>query len=187
MSEPQRQLSRQLSRHGALVRIALFAAIIAVLGMLPKFDLPFAAGVPVTAQTLGVMLAGLILGPRHGALAVMLFLIIVALGMPFLAGGRGGLAVFAGPAGGFLTGWIAGAAVCGFLMPRNERNFWQAFIAAITGGIAAIYAIGIPWLAIVSGIGLLNAALASIIFLPGDILKALAAALVATMPGVHRR
>ena len=56
-----------------LVRIALFAALIAVLGLIPKLDIPIAAGVPITAQTLGVMLAGLLLGPRHGALAVLLF------------------------------------------------------------------------------------------------------------------
>lgn len=171
------------SRHGALVRIALFAAIIAVLGLLPKIDLPIAAGVPVTAQTLGVMLAGLILGPRHGALAVLLFLLIVALGMPFLAGGRGGLGVFFGPTGGFLFGWIAGAFLTGVLTQHGPQNFWRALLACIVGGIAAIYVFGIPWLAIVSGMGLAKAATASLIFLPGDILKALAAAFVASSMG----
>jgi len=77
-----------------LVRISLFAALIAVLGLIPKLDLPFTAGVPITAQTLGVMLAGLILGARNGALAVLLFLFVVALGAPVLSGGRGGLGVF---------------------------------------------------------------------------------------------
>ncbi|MEY3633571.1 MAG: hypothetical protein RI937_1769, partial [Pseudomonadota bacterium] len=74
-----------------LVRIALFAALIAVLGLIPKFDLPFAAGVPITAQTMGVMLAGLFLGARNGFLAIVLFLFVVALGAPVLSGGRGGL------------------------------------------------------------------------------------------------
>ena len=74
-----------------LVRIALFAAVIGALGLLPKFDLPLAGGVPITAQSLGVMLAGIFLGPRNGALAVLLFLFVVALGVPLLAGGRGGL------------------------------------------------------------------------------------------------
>ena len=65
-----------------------------MLGLIPKFDLPFTAGVPITAQTLGVMLAGLVLGGRKGALAVLLFLFVVALGAPVLSGGRGGLGVF---------------------------------------------------------------------------------------------
>lgn len=58
-----------------LVRIALFAAIIGALGLLPKFDLPVAGGVPITAQSMGAMLAGVFLGPRKGALAVLLFLL----------------------------------------------------------------------------------------------------------------
>ncbi|MEW6641407.1 MAG: biotin transporter BioY, partial [Pseudomonadota bacterium] len=80
----------------AIVRIALLAAMIAVLGLLPTFQLPLAGGVPITAQTLGVMLAGIVLGPRHGALAVLLLIFVVALGAPLLAGGRGGLGVFFG-------------------------------------------------------------------------------------------
>ena len=67
------------------------AAVIAVLGLLPSVILPIAAGVPITGQTLGVMLAGIVLGPRHGALAVMLFLLVVLLGAPLLSGGRGGV------------------------------------------------------------------------------------------------
>ena len=47
-----------------IARISIFAALIGVMGLMPRLDLPFAAGVPITAQTLGVMLAGLILGPR---------------------------------------------------------------------------------------------------------------------------
>ena len=72
--------------------IALFAALIAVLGLIPKFDL--ASGVPITAQSLGVMLCGTVLGARKGALTVLLFLLLVALGLPLLAGGRGGLGLF---------------------------------------------------------------------------------------------
>ena len=86
----------------SLAHIALFAALIAVLGLVPKIDL--AAGVPITAQSLGIMLCGTVLGARRGALAVLLFLGLVALGLPLLAGGRGGLGVFASPTVGFLIG-----------------------------------------------------------------------------------
>ena len=112
----------------AIVRIALFAAVIAVLGLLPKFDIPLAGGVPITAQTLGVMLAGVILGARRGALAVLLFLFVVGLGAPLLAGGRGGLSVFFGPSAGFILGWVPGAYVCGLLM--HALAMLPAFLAA---------------------------------------------------------
>ena len=78
-----------------LARIALFAALIAILGTIPAITLGF--GVPITAQSLGVMLAGAVLGSRNGGLAVLLLVFGVALGLPLLSGGRGGLWVFASP------------------------------------------------------------------------------------------
>ena len=156
------------------VRICLFAAFIAALGLLPKFNIPIAAGVPITAQTLGVMLAGVVLGPRNGALAVLLFVFIVALGMPLLAGGRGGLGVFAGPSGGFILGWIPGAWLAGYLMQQIQlANIGlRAFLASIVGGIIIVYAIGIPWLSFAAKMPMETAALAVSVFIPGDLLKA---------------
>ncbi|MXQ14879.1 biotin transporter BioY, partial [Microvirga makkahensis] len=115
----------------SLVRIALFAAIIAALGLLPKFDLPFAGGVPITAQTLGVMLAGVLLGPRQGAAAVLLVIFVVALGAPILAGGRGGLGVFAGPTVGFLLGWLPGAFVTGLVFHALPKRLPVGVSAAV--------------------------------------------------------
>ena len=167
------------------VRICLFAAIVAALGLLPKFDIPFAAGVPITAQTLGVMLAGVILGPRNGALAVALFVFVVLLGMPLLAGGRGGLGILAGPTGGFLLGWIFGAMVSGLAMANLclANRFLRALAAALLGGVVVVYGFGIPWLAMVTGLQLKQAALATIVFVPGDVVKAIvAAAVVVSLP-----
>ena len=81
-----------------IVLVALFAAIIVVLGMLPPITLGFIP-VPITAQSLGVMLAGCILGAKRGAGACLLVVLLVAIGLPVLSGGRGGLA---GP------GWARG-------------------------------------------------------------------------------
>ena len=75
--------------------VALFSALMAVFGLIPKLDLPL--GVPITLQTLGVMLAGALLGPRRALLAMGLFLGAVAIGLPLLSGGRGGLGVFFAP------------------------------------------------------------------------------------------
>ena len=171
-----------------LVLIALFAALIAVLGLIPKLDLPFAAGVPITAQTLGVMLAGLLLGAKRGALAVLLFLFVVALGAPVLSGGRGGLGVFLSPTVGFLVGWVFGAFACGWLSDRLHRmlwksRFWSALVAALLGGVVVIYAFGVPGLALITGMSLKQAFTVTLAFLPGDLLKALISAWVAQRIG----
>lgn len=165
----------------AIVRISLLAAMIAVLGLLPTFHLPVAGGVPITAQTLGVMLAGIVLGPRQGALAVLLLIFVVALGAPLLAGGRGGLGVFFGPSVGFLLGWVPGAFVTGLVMLRLAKMSVvpSALIAAIVGGVLVVYGCGIVGLMIVAHMGALQAMLATAVFLPGDLVKALAAAFLA--------
>lgn len=164
-----------------LVRISLFAALIAALGLVPRFDLPIAAGVPITAQTLGVMLAGVLLGARLGALSVLLFLFVVACGAPLLAGGRGGVGVFAGPTAGYLVGWIFGAFVAGWAMRALPLRsaFASALIASLLGGVAVVYLFGVPWLAWVAGLDLSRALLAGAAFIPGDALKAIGAAFVA--------
>jgi len=165
----------------AIARIALFAAVIAVLGLLPSIVLPIAMGVPITAQTLGVMLAGIALGPRHGAMAVLLFLFVVLLGAPLLSGGRGGLGVLFAPSAGFLLGFIPAAYVTGLMMARLKHLpvFGAALIAAISGGIVVEYACGILGLMAMARLSLPQAVLASAVFLPGDVLKALATAFIA--------
>ena len=172
-----------MTDYKSLARVALFAALIAVLGLIPKLDIPIAAGVPITAQTLGVMLAGLLLGPRHGLLAVLLFMFAVALGAPVLSGGRGGLGVFFGPTVGFLAGWVAGAWVCGWAYQRVH----SALLACWLGGIGVVYAFGMLGLALISGLSPSQAALATLVFLPGDILKSLLAAWVVSRLHMKRR
>ena len=179
------------SANRTLVRICLFGALIAALGLVPRIDLPVAAGVPITAQTLGVMLAGLVLGPRAGALAVLLFLFIVILGMPLLAGGRGGPGVLLAPTAGYLAGWVPGAFVTG-LIGGNLSNdkaiyFMRAMIGALAGGVLTVYAFGVPWLAYISGMSLKSALLATMVFVPGDLIKVfLAAALAVYFRGFQK-
>ncbi|RFC63752.1 biotin transporter BioY [Fulvimarina endophytica] len=162
-----------------IVLIALFAALMAVLGIFPPLTVPLIA-VPITAQSLGPMLAGGILGAKRGALSMALFLVLVAVGLPLLSGGRGGLGVFAGPTAGFLFGWIVAAAVIGWLTERSWRSLGPvtAFLNCVIGGIVVLYAIGIPALAFIAGIPLWTALSGSAPFLPGDFVKAAVAALV---------
>ncbi len=165
----------------SLVHIALYAALVGALGLFPRIDIPVAGGVPITAQTLGVMMAGIMLGAWRGGLALVLFLIAVAVGLPLMAGGRGGLGMFFGPSVGFMIGFPVGAFVAGLIMEHTRRwgVFPAAFTAAILGGIVAVYAIGAPLLAYKTDMTLGQAFLASAVFLPGDTLKALIAGLVA--------
>ncbi|MFG1479865.1 biotin transporter BioY [Xanthobacter sp. V4C-4] len=164
-----------------LVRVALVAALIGALGLVPPVFLPLVAGVPITTQNLGVMLAGLLLGARGGAAAAALFVFVVLLGAPLLTGGRGGLGVLAGPTVGFFLGFIPGAFVTGLLAERLRlAPLASALVAAFVGGVLVVYLCGIPALAAVAGIGLAKAALGAAVFLPGDVLKSVAAAVLAT-------
>lgn len=161
----------------SLTHIALFAALIAVLGLVPKIDL--AAGVPITAQSLGIMLCGTVLGAKRGALAVLLFLALVAAGLPLLSGGRGGIGVFAGPSVGFLLGFPAAAFVAGWVMERTTLSAAVAATAAsIIGGIGVLYVFGIAGMALMLDKTLSEAALLAFAFLPGDTIKAVIAGLV---------
>jgi biotin transport system substrate-specific component len=170
-----------MTRERTLVQIALYAAIIAVLGLMPKFDLPLAGGVPITAQSMGIMLAGVMLGAWRGAAAVALFLLVVALGAPLLAGGRGGLGVFFGPSAGFLLGYPAAAFVAGFIMQKlkNQPVLPVALVAAVVGGILVLYPLGIVGMSALGSLSPLDAAKACLIFIPGDTIKAVLVALVA--------
>ncbi|WP_378942544.1 biotin transporter BioY [Mesorhizobium sp. ANAO-SY3R2] len=151
----------------------------AALAVFPPIVLPV-VGVPVTAQSLGVMLAGGVLGARRGALSIVLFLALVAMGLPLLSGGRGGIAVFLGPTAGYMAGWVFAALVIGFLVERfwGGLNTLKAFVICAVGGIVVLYAIGIPWSAAVSEISMSAAFIGSLPFLIGDLIKCYIAAVV---------
>ena len=154
---------------------ALFAALIAALGLVPKISLSF--GVPISAQSLGIMLCGTILGARRGGQAVLLFLLLVALGMPLLSGGNGGLGSFMSASGGFLIGWPFAAFVTGFIVEKWRKGSLTvvASVASIIGGIGVLYAFGIVGMSIVLKKSLLESAALVLVFIPGDIIKAVIA------------
>ena len=159
-----------------IVLIALFAAIIAALGLLPKITLT--SGIPITAQSMGIMLCGTILGSKRGGLAVLLFIFLVAIGLPLLSGGRGGLGVFTTPWAGFLFGFPVAAYVTGFGMEqwRTENIGLVAGCSALIGGIGALYLIAVPFYMLTKPAGLNEALVVAMLpFMPGDILKAVLA------------
>jgi len=176
---------------------ALLAAVTSVLAYV-RIPLPMSP-VPITGQTLGLMLAGVLLGPRLGALSQAVYLLMGAVGLPVFAGGQGGLGVLVGPTGGYLWGHVAGAHVAGLVagpglwtaaaggearLPGGSRRgtmvFGRSLAGAVLGGIVTVYGLGVLQLALVTGMGWQAALLAGAVpFLPGDALKAAAAAALA--------
>jgi biotin transport system substrate-specific component len=172
---------KNMTRSHSLALVSLFAALMAVLGLIPKIDLAF--GVPITLQTLGVMLAGCLLGPRLAFQALVLFLTAVAIGLPLLSGGRGGFGVFLTPSAGYLLAWPVGALVTGWIMraiPTDTppRVAISAFIASLVGGLVVIHASGVVGLINIAGMTLTQALIATSTFVPGDIVKCVLCALV---------
>lgn len=164
----------------ALAQIAIFTGVIAALGLVPAFQPP-GMTVPITLQSMGVMLAGAILGARKGFASVLLFLALVAIGLPLLAGGRGGLAVFTTPSVGFLLAFPFAAFVVGWLTERKGAPYsllWGV-TSNILGGIVFVYIFGILGVMLVADLSLSAALVAMAVFIPGDVIKAIIAALVA--------
>ncbi|HEU4513976.1 MAG TPA: biotin transporter BioY [Nocardioidaceae bacterium] len=170
------------ARNAAL--IAVFAGFVAALGLVPMFQPP-GFSVPITAQSLGVILAGAVLGGRRGFAALLLFLALVAVGLPVLPGGRGGLGVFFTPSVGFLLGFPVAAFVVGWLTERGGAPYRLSWglVANVVGGIVVLYAAGIAGMAAVTGMSVGAAAVATWIYIPGDLTKVVLAALIAR--GVH--
>lgn len=110
--------------------------------------------VPVTGQTLAVLLVGSTLGALRGALALTLYAVVGIVGLPVFSEGASGLGVLAGPTGGYIVGFIVSAALVGWLSERAwDRKLLKA-LATFAAGTLVVFAIGLPWLAVVLGLDL---------------------------------
>lgn len=175
-------------RHTArdLAQIAIFAGLIAALGLPGAIQIG-STGVPITFQTLGVMLAGAILGPRKGVLAVAVFEVLVAAGLPLLSGGRSGISWFTtAPSAGYPWGWLLGALFIGLATRRllPAYRLWLALPLTAVGGMLLVYAVGVPVTALNADVPLGAAFVDSLKFWSGDILKVIVTVLIARQ--VHR-
>lgn len=167
--------------------IANFAALIALCALLPAIPLSF--GVPITLQTLAVILAGAVLGARRGFLAALLYLALGAIGLPIFSGGSSGVDAFAGPSVGYLIGFPIAASLTGVIVERLPRKRVATsvpliFLAGFLSSIIAIHPLGILGLAWRADLTLAEAAILDLSFWPGDILKNIVMAIIATT--VHR-
>ena len=159
------------------VALILCGSLFIALSAQVAIHLPFSP-IPVTGQTLAVLLAGALLGSRRGSLCLLAYLAEGVLGLPVFAGGAAGPARLAGPTGGYLVGFVAAAYVTGLLAERGWDRRVVATLLAMLLGNAAIYAFGLPWLA--AFVGSERAlSLGFYPFIVGDFLKlALAASLL---------
>ena len=168
---PGRSPSAALGRDALLVTaFSLVTALSAQIAV----PLPFSP-VPLTGQTFGVSLSGALLGPRLGALAMLLYLAEGGLGLPFFAGGTGGTARLLGPTGGYLLSYPLAAWITGALAVRGWDRRPPTMLAAMLLGSLVIYALGAAFLS--RFVGIHHALWMGVLpFLPGDAVKALLAA-----------
>jgi len=133
--------------------------------------------VPITGQTFAVLLTGALLGSRLGAMAMIVYLIEGASGLPFFYGGHGGLAHLLGPTGGYLVAFPAGAFITGAFAENGwDKRFATAVVAMAVGSIVILLA-GLAWFSLLTHTSPLVAFQVSVLkFIPGDIIKILLAA-----------
>ena len=138
--------------------------------------------VPITGQTFAVLLTGALLGSRLGAAAVIAYLIEGAVGLPFFAGGGGGLVRFLGPTGGYLVAFPAAAFVTGAFAEHGWDKRYPTAVAAMAVGSAIVFLAGWAWYAVLTNTPPVAAfKLAVLPFVVGDVIKiALAAAVLPT-------
>jgi biotin transport system substrate-specific component len=162
--------SAGFTRHVALAFLgSLFVALAAQVSvpMIP---------VPMTLQTLAVLAVGGAFGARLGAATLALYALEGAVGLPVFANLGGGLQVIAGPTGGYIAGFILAAGLVGTLVEKGWGSPLAKLIGAMLLGAAVLYVPGLAWLATFTGTGQVLQ-LGLFPFIPGDIIKAVVAAL----------
>ena len=158
----------------AVTKAALVVFGSLLLAVSAQFKIPLYP-VPVTGQTLVVLLIGMTYGPRLGGVTIAAYLLEGALGLPVFAGGAAGVAVLMGPTAGYLFGFLLAATAMGYLAERGIGRTVASTIAAMVIGNCVIYLCGALWLANFIGFG--QAIAAGVLpFLYGDALKLVVAA-----------
>jgi biotin transport system substrate-specific component len=163
-----------------MILAALFAALLAISG---QIAIPIGP-VPITLQTMMVLLVGAILGSRWGTISVFVWILLAAVGAPVLSGGTGGIGILFGPTGGYIFGFLITAFLVGLTIERLGRNeqvaWWQLLLVFLIGSVVIINVIGFPWFLFVShlpfSMDIFNKVF--VVFLPGDIVKVVLATIL---------
>jgi biotin transport system substrate-specific component len=153
----------------------VYAALMAALTAAGAYIAIPIGPVPIVLQNLFVMLTGLLLGGRWGVISIGVYLVAGAVGLPVFAGGTGGVGKFVGPTGGYLLGFVAAVYLIGVISERG-RGRVMVDVLAMLAGSTVIYAFGVPWLKVITGMSFSKAiAVGMLPFLIGDAVKIAAA------------
>jgi len=167
-----RVFSRSLATDAVLIAAGAGLTAIAAQVVVPLYP------VPITGQTAAVLIVGATLGATRGALSMVLY---AALGLflPVYSEGSHGIAVFLGPTGGYIVGFIFAAALTGYLSQRQWDHRFFGGLAAFVAGTVVTFAVGLPWLAFALGLNLEQTLQGGLYpFLIGGLVKAVFAASV---------
>src|SRR5690606_38427283 len=135
--------------------------------------------VPSTGQTIGVLLAGVTLGAIRGAVAMLLYLGLAALGVPVLAGGAHGVEHMVGPTAGYIYAFVAVAALVGWAAQRTWKRALASLFTWLVAGSILILVVGVAWLVASGTTGLSDAVYSgALVLLPGSVLKVIIATIV---------
>ena len=161
------------------LRLMVYASLFAALTAVGAFLAVPIGPVPIVLQNMFVYLAGLLMGGRWGLASVGVYLLAGACGLPVFAGGLGGIGRIVGPTGGYLIGYLPTVYIIGKISARTHQRAVYDVLAMICG-TAVLYACGVTWLKIVTGMTPAKALAAGMFpFLVGDALKIAAAAAIA--------
>ncbi|HFH9352038.1 TPA: biotin transporter BioY [Streptococcus agalactiae] len=162
----------------SLIQMAMMATLLVVLGFIPALPLGFIP-VPIVLQNLGVMMAGVILGGRKGSLSILLFF-LVGLVIPVFSGLRSTIPVLTGPTAGYVITWFFVPLLISYGVKLiNKKNFIAIFLIVWLAGVLFVDVAGAIWLASYTNIPLDKSLLQNLVFIPGDTIKAIIAAVVA--------
>jgi biotin transport system substrate-specific component len=158
-----------------MVYASMFGALTAI-GALISIPLQ---PVPIVLSNLFLNIAATLLGGSLGALSQVIYIFLGGLGLPVFSGGKAGLGVLLGPTGGYLIGFVLGAYLIGKLVERKKAPGFAWLVFSMTAGLSVIYAVGVAQLSFVAELPLEKALAVGVLpFLPGDVLKIIAAAMI---------
>ncbi len=154
------------------LRMLVLASLMAALTAVGAYIYVPIGPVPIILSTLFVVLSGLLLGSRWGLTSMALYLLVGAMGFPVFAGGKGGFAYLMGPTGGYLFGYVVASWATGFISDRCQGRMILDIMAVIVGSLV-LYAMGVPWLKLITHMSWTKALMAGALpFLIGDAIKA---------------